>query len=125
MSPPRCSMTFIVAIAKCFRVVCFVSVFEDTVVWTPTWLLFWPPVVGEPGDCPVPRQSTAAMVPLKLSCKLSCKITYLQNIPPGQSSAKLPVTRSLCHLVTRSLGHSVTQSLGHSVTRSLYFQQCD
>ena len=112
-------MTFIVAIAKCFRVVCFVSVFEDTVVWTPTWLLLWPPVVGEPGDCPVPRQSTAAMVPLKPSCKLSCKITYLLNIPPGQSSAKLPVTRSLGHSVTGSLGHSVTRSFGHLVTRLL------
>ena len=30
----------------------------------------------------------------------------LWNIPYGQSSAKLPVTRSLCHLVTQSLGNS-------------------
>ena len=37
----------------------------------------------------------------------------------GQSSAKLPVTWSLGHLVTWSLGHSVILSLGHSVTRSL------
>ena len=46
------------------------------------------------------------------------------NIPNGQSSAKLPVTRSLGHstlgqLVTWSLGHLVTWSLGHLVTRSL------
>ena len=40
---------------------------------------------------------------------------YLINIPYGQSSAKLPVTWSLGHLVTWSLGHSVTWSLGHSV----------
>ena len=38
------------------------------------------------------------------------------NIPYGQSSAKLPVTRSLGHLVTWSLGHLVTQSYDH------YFQ---
>ena len=59
----------------------------------------------------------------------------IENIPSGQSSAKLPVTRSLGHLVIRftwslghsilghsvfwSLGHSVTQSLSHSFTRSL------
>ena len=49
------------------------------------------------------------------------------NIPYGQSSAKLPVTRShghsftqsLGHLVTRPLGHLVIWSLSHSVTRSL------
>ena len=41
------------------------------------------------------------------------------NIPYGQSSAKLPVTRSFGHLVIRSLGHSVTWSLGHLVTPSL------
>ena len=40
------------------------------------------------------------------------------NIPYGQSSAKLPVTRSLGHLVTWSLGHLVTRSLGHLVTWS-------
>ena len=45
-----------------------------------------------------------------------------KNIPYGQSSAKLPVTRSL-----GPLSHSVTRSLGHSVTRSLFlhFQRCD
>ena len=50
-----------------------------------------------------------------------------RNIPYGQSSAKLPVTwslghlvtQSLCHLVTRSLSYLVTWSLSHSVTRSL------
>ena len=54
------------------------------------------------------------------------------NITYGQSFAKLPVTRSLSHLVTRSFGHSVTLSLCHLVTRSLghkslflYFQRCD
>ena len=30
---------------------------------------------------------------------------FRKNIPYGQSSAKLPVTQSLSHLVTRSLGH--------------------
>ena len=44
-----------------------------------------------------------------------------KNIPYGQSSAKLPVTWSLDHLVTWSLGHSVTRSLGHysDTTRTL------
>ena len=37
----------------------------------------------------------------------------------GQSSVKLPVTRSLGHLVTWSYGHSVIRSLNHSVTWSL------
>ena len=41
-----------------------------------------------------------------------------ENIPFGQSSAKLPVTLSLCHSVTWSLGHLVTWSLSHSVTVS-------
>ena len=43
-------------------------------------------------------------------------IIIIINIPYGQSSAKLPVTRSLGHLVTWSLGHLVTWSLSHSVT---------
>ena len=54
-------------------------------------------------------------------------IKLYKNIPYGQSSANLPLTRSLghsvaqllSHLVTWSLGRSVTQSLGHSVTWSL------
>ena len=36
---------------------------------------------------------------------------FYENIPYGQSSAKLPVTLSLSHLVTWSLDHLVTQSL--------------
>ena len=40
----------------------------------------------------------------------------VNNIPSGQSSAKLPVILSLGHSVTRSLGHLVTQSYDH------YFQ---
>ena len=47
-----------------------------------------------------------------------CLQRHLNNIPYGQSSAKLSVTRSLGHLVTRFLGHSVSWSLGQSVTRS-------
>ena len=43
-----------------------------------------------------------------------------ENIPSGQSSAKLPVTRSLSHSVTQSLSHSVTLSLHHSFIRSLF-----
>ena len=58
---------------------------------------------------------------------LGLALSAKENIPYGQSSAKLTVTRSLGHsvtwslghLVTRSLGHSVTWSLGHSVTQSL------
>ena len=44
---------------------------------------------------------------------------HLTNIPSGQSSAKLPVNRSLGHSVTWSLGHSVTRSLG-SLGQSLF-----
>ena len=44
----------------------------------------------------------------------------LNNIPYGQSSAKLPVTRSLGHFVTWSVGHSITRSFGHSVIWSLF-----
>ena len=44
---------------------------------------------------------------------------YFENIPSGQSSAKLPVILSLGHSVTWSLGHLVIWSLGHLVTWSL------
>ena len=41
-------------------------------------------------------------------CYYHVHLYLFQNIPYGQSSAKLPVTQSLCHLVTQSLGHSIT-----------------
>merc|ERR1712155_443977 len=47
----------------------------------------------------------------------SAQDASILNIPSGQSSAKLPVTRLLGHSVTRLLGHSVTWSLSYSVTR--------
>ena len=52
-------------------------------------------------------------------CDLSFLYIINVNIQYGQSSAKLPITRSLGHSVNRSLGHSITQSLGYSVTRSI------
>ena len=53
------------------------------------------------------------------SDRISRLYIALLNIPPGQSSAKLPVTRSLGQLVTQSLGHSVTLSLSHLVSQSV------
>ena len=57
-----------------------------------------------------------------LALSTDCHTYYIENIPYGRSSAKLPDTRSLGHLVIRSLGHLITQSLGslhNSVTLSL------
>ena len=74
-----------------------------------------------------PRRAIRHQYSYQMYQYMRMQIHYTQNIPYGQSSAKLPVTwslghsvtQSLGHLVTWSLGHLVTWSLGHSVTRSL------
>ena len=69
---------------------------------------------------PVPVASTRTTATCSGELQLGGYI--IRNIPYGQSSAKLPVTKLLSHSVTQSLGHLVTRSLcRHPVVHCIIF----
>ena len=83
--------------------------------------------VSSPSSC----TSSSALHRLLASCSAPLPrslIVIIINIPYGQSSAKLPVIRSLRHQVIRSSGLQVILSYCHSIILSYchhYFQHCN